>query len=196
LLKVIKWFVVQFGKTNSRAKVIFSLSTENLVKLHLRIVAQCPSLIYQNARLLCDMILSSFFDSFDATPTMHANYRILYFTHHSEVHALLKDFGVLSLLLTYSIFSWPFCFLPLTGQVIVNTKTISCTPGLEDCLIIENVNIIQPDSFLYLSFRHKCLPCGILFRNCRSVMFETTYRDIFGEGIFKKLLTGQIISKP
>jgi hypothetical protein len=86
-------------------------------------------------------------------------------------------------------------FLTLTGQVIVNTKSITSTSGLEDCIFIENVNVVQPDSCLYLSFRHKCLPCGMLFKNCRSVIFETTYRGIFGDGLFKKLLTGRLISK-
>ena len=88
-------------------------------------------------------------------------------------------------------------FLSLKGEVIVNTKTITCSSGIElDYFTTKNVNLIQPDSCLYLSFRHKCLPSGILFKNCKSVIFETTYRNIFGEGIFKKLLTGQLISKP
>ena len=77
--------------------------------------------------------------------------------------------------------------------MIVNAKALTCTSGN---LIPKDVHVSQPDSCLYLSFEYKCLPLGNLFTNCSSVMVETIYKNIFGEGIFKKLLTGQIISKP
>ena len=77
----------------------------------------------------------------------------------------------------------------------MNTMTISCNSGLEDYFVIKDINTIQPDSCLHLCFIPKCLPFGNLFKNCKNVMVETIYTGIFGESVFKKLLTGQIISK-
>lgn len=96
----------------------------------------------------------------------------------------------------HNFLTWLNYFVTFTGQIVVDTKTVIRIPGLEDYFTIENVHIVQPESCIYLSFTHKCVPCGTLFKHCRTVMFQTAYEEIFGKEMFSKLLTGQIISKP
>ncbi|XP_028403550.1 N-acetylglucosaminyl-phosphatidylinositol biosynthetic protein gpi1-like [Dendronephthya gigantea] len=108
-------------------------------------------------------------------------------------------YGMVALVNTFPFFGlWLYIVHPerLPGQIIIDTMNISCGPRTEDVFYADNVNSTQPDSCQYLSFRHKCLPCGDLFKNCMSGVIQTAYRDIFGEGILYKLLTGKIITKP